>query len=32
MALSGTYAFDLDIDAVIQEATEMIGGVEIIGH
>ena len=24
MALSGTYAFNLDIDAVIQEATDMI--------
>ena len=32
MALSGTYAFNLDIDAVIQEATEMIGGGEILGH
>ena len=32
MALSGTYTFDLDIDSVIQEATEMIGGGEILGH
>ena len=32
MALSGTYAFDLDIDSVIQEATEMIGGGEVLGH
>ena len=26
MATSGTYNFNLDIDEVIQEATEMIGG------
>ena len=26
MAVSGTYNFNLDIDEVIQEATEMIGG------
>ena len=26
MALSGTYNFDLNIDEVIQEAMEMIGG------
>jgi len=32
MATSGTYNFDLDIDEVIQEATEMIGGEETLGH
>jgi len=32
MATSGTYNFDLDIDQVIQEATEMIGGEETLGH
>ena len=26
MATSGTYNFNLDIDEIIQEATEMIGG------
>jgi len=32
MAQSGTYNFNLDIDEVIQEATEMIGGEETLGH
>ena len=32
MATSGTYNFNLDIDQVIQEATEMIGGEETLGH
>ena len=32
MATSGTYNFNLDIDEVIQEATEMIGGEETLGH
>ena len=32
MARSGTYNFNLDIDEVIQEATEMIGGEETLGH
>ena len=29
MAVSGTYNFNLDIDEVIQEASEMIGGEKI---
>jgi hypothetical protein len=32
MATSGTYNFNLDIDEVIQEASEMIGGEETLGH
>ncbi len=32
MAVSGTYNFNLDIDEVIQEATEMIGGESTLGH
>ena len=32
MAVSGTYDFNLDIDQVIQEATEMIGGEQTLGH
>ena len=32
MATSGTYDFNLDIDEVIQEATEMIGGEDTLGH
>ena len=32
MAESCTYNFNLDIDEVIQEATEMIGGEDTLGH
>jgi hypothetical protein len=32
MAVSGTYDFNLDIDQVIQEAMEMIGGEQTLGH
>ena len=32
MAVSGTYKFNLDIDEVIQEAMEMIGGEQTLGH
>ena len=32
MALSGTFNFSLDIDDVIQEASEMIGGEQTLGH
>ena len=32
MAVSGTFNFNLDIDEVIQEASEMIGGEQILGH
>ena len=32
MAVSGTYNFNLDIDEVIQEATEMIGGENTLGN
>ena len=32
MATSGTFNFNLDIDEVIQEATEMFGGVQSLGH
>ena len=32
MAVSGTYNFNLDIDHVIQEAMEMIGGEDTLGH
>lgn len=32
MATSGTYNFNLDIDEIIQEATEMIGGEPTLGH
>jgi hypothetical protein len=32
MAVSGTYDFNLDIDEVIQEASEMIGGEDTLGH
>tara|TARA_R110002020_G_scaffold386846_1_gene597601 strand:+ start:288 stop:965 length:678 start_codon:yes stop_codon:yes gene_type:complete len=32
MAISGTYNFNLDIDEVIQEAMEMIGGEDTLGH
>ena len=30
--ISGTYDFNLDIDEVIQEASEMIGGEDTLGH
>jgi len=32
MATSGTYNFNLEIDEIIQEATEMIGGEQTLGH
>ena len=32
MSVSGTYNFSMDIDEVIQEATEMIGGEPTLGH
>ncbi len=32
MATSGLYNFSMDIDEVIQEATEMIGGEQTLGH
>lgn len=32
MATSGTYDFNMDIDEVIQEASEMIGGEQTLGH
>ena len=32
MTTSGTYNFNLDIDEVIQEAMEMIGGESTLGH
>jgi len=32
MASSGTYNFNLDIDEVIQKATEMIGGEQNLGN
>ena len=32
MASSGTYNFSMDIDEVIQEAMEMIGGEQTLGH
>ena len=32
MAVSGTYNFNLDIDEVIQEAMEMIGGEDTLGY
>jgi len=32
MATSGTFNFAMDIDEVIQEAIEMIGGEETLGH
>ena len=32
MATSETFNFNLDIDEVIQEATEMIGGEQTLGH
>ena len=32
MAVSGTYNFNLDIDEMIQEAMEMIGGEQTLGH
>jgi len=32
MAVSGTYNFNLDIDEVIHEAMEMIGGEDTLGH
>jgi hypothetical protein len=32
MATSGTFNFNMDIDEVIQEAMEMIGGEETLGH
>lgn len=32
MASSGTYNFSMDIDEVIQEASEMIGGEQTLGH
>jgi len=32
MSTSGTYTFSMDIDEVIQEASEMIGGEQTLGH
>ena len=32
MTTSGTYNFSLSIDEVIQEAIEMIGGEQTLGH
>ena len=32
MAVSGTFNFNLDIDEIIQEASEMVGGEQILGH
>jgi hypothetical protein len=32
MATSGTFNFSMDIDEIIQEALEMIGGEETLGH
>lgn len=32
MSSSGTYNFSMDIDEVIQEASEMIGGEQTLGH
>ena len=32
MAVSGTFNFNLDIDEIIQEATEMLGGEQTLGH
>jgi len=32
MAVSGTFNFNLDIDEIIQEATEMVGGEQTLGH
>ena len=32
MATSGTFNFNMDIDEIIQEALEMIGGEETLGH
>ena len=32
MSTSGTYNFSMDIDEVIQEAMEMIGGEQTLGH
>ena len=32
MAVSSTFNFNLDIDDVIQEATEMIGGEQTLGY
>ena len=32
MGTNGTYDFSMDIDEVIQEATEMIGGEQTLGH
>ena len=32
MSTSGTYDFSMDIDEVIQEAMEMIGGEPTLGH
>jgi hypothetical protein len=32
MATSGTFNFNMDIDEVIQEAMEMIGGEQTLGH
>jgi hypothetical protein len=32
MATSGTFTFSMDIDEVIQEAMEMIGGEQTLGH
>ena len=32
MTTSGTYNFSMDIDEVIQEAIEMIGGEQTLGH
>ena len=32
MDVSGTFNFNLDIDEIIQEATEMLGGEQTLGH
>ena len=32
MAVSGTFNFNLDIDEIIQEATELLGGEQTLGH
>jgi hypothetical protein len=32
MATSGTYNFNLDVDTIIQEASELIGGEAVLGN
>jgi hypothetical protein len=32
MATSGTYTFNLDVDTIIQEASELIGGDTVLGN